>query len=128
MANNDSDLLNQERQRRKRISRMKTGIVMTIAIWMLVSLLAIIILSVQVFKLSQQLADITDNGFKDAQLVAEMLTNQKIDAIYTSNFYRCKKTAQIFNHDRACCYAGRTRSDRLLRGRNGYAREGSCGF
>ena len=44
MANNDSELLNQERQRRKRINRMKTGIVMTIAIWMLVSLLAIIIL------------------------------------------------------------------------------------
>ena len=41
--------------------------------------------------------DITDNGFKDAQLVAEMLSNQKIDAIYTSNFYRCKKTAQVIN-------------------------------
>lgn len=41
--------------------------------------------------------DITDNGFKDAQLVAEMLAGQKIDAIYTSNFYRCRKTAQIIN-------------------------------
>ena len=41
--------------------------------------------------------DITDNGFKDAQLVAEMLNGQKIDAIYTSNFYRCRKTAQIIN-------------------------------
>lgn len=41
--------------------------------------------------------DITENGFKDAQLVAEMLSGQKIDAIYTSNFYRCKKTAQIIN-------------------------------
>lgn len=41
--------------------------------------------------------DITDNGFKDAQLVAELLNNQKIDAIYTSNFYRCRKTAQIIN-------------------------------
>ena len=41
--------------------------------------------------------DITDNGFQDAQLVAEMLSGQKIDAIYTSNFYRCRKTAQIIN-------------------------------
>ena len=48
-------------------------------------------------KARSQEDDITDNGFKDAQLVAEMLSNQKIDAIYTSNFYRCKKTAQIIN-------------------------------
>ena len=43
MANNDSVLLEQQRQRRKRINRMKTGIILTIAIWMLVSFLAIII-------------------------------------------------------------------------------------
>ena len=48
-------------------------------------------------KLRSQDDDITDNGFQDAQLVAEMLSTQKIDAIYTSNFYRCKKTAQIIN-------------------------------
>lgn len=41
--------------------------------------------------------DITDNGFQDAQLVAELLAKEKITAIYTSNFYRCKKTAQIIN-------------------------------
>lgn len=41
--------------------------------------------------------DITDNGFKDAQLVAELLSKEKITAIYTSNFYRCKKTAQVIN-------------------------------
>ena len=62
MANNDSELLNQERQRRKRINRMKTGIIMTIAIWMLVSLLAIIILSVQVFQLNKQMAAISAGG------------------------------------------------------------------
>ena len=62
MANNDSDLLNQERQRRKRINRMKTGIIMTIAIWMIVSLLAIIILSVQVFQLNKQVTAFSENG------------------------------------------------------------------
>lgn len=83
MANNDSELLNQERQRRKRISRMKTGIVMTIAIWMLVSLLAIIILSVQVFNLSKQMAAITENGYvagngnTDTQRVEEQALDEE---------------------------------------------------
>lgn len=48
-------------------------------------------------KKRSQSDDITENGFKDAQLVSELLSNQKITAIYTSNFYRCKKTAQIIN-------------------------------
>lgn len=62
MANNDAELLEEQRRRRKRINRMKTGIIMTIAIWMVVSLLAIIILSVQVFRLSSQMAALTKNG------------------------------------------------------------------
>ena len=41
--------------------------------------------------------DLTDNGIKDAELVSELLANEKITAIYTSNFYRCRKTAQIIN-------------------------------
>ncbi|MBR2045072.1 MAG: polysaccharide deacetylase [Agathobacter sp.] len=62
MANNDAELLNQQRERRKRINRLKTGIIMTIAIWMLGSFLAIIILSVQVFKLNKQVAGLTGNN------------------------------------------------------------------
>lgn len=56
MATNDFEAMEQQRLRRKRINRMKTGIVMTIAIWMLASFLAIIILSVQVVKLNSQMA------------------------------------------------------------------------
>jgi broad specificity phosphatase PhoE len=41
--------------------------------------------------------DITENGFQDAQLVADILSKEKITAIYTSSFYRCRKTAQIIN-------------------------------
>lgn len=48
-------------------------------------------------KLRSQNDDITDNGIKDAELVADRLSHQKITAIYTSNFFRCKKTAQIIN-------------------------------
>ena len=62
MATNDFEAIEQQRLRRKRINRMKTGIVMTIAIWMLVSLLAIIILSVQVIKLNHQVSSILENG------------------------------------------------------------------
>ena len=62
MAINDYEALEQQRLRRKRINRIKTGIIMTIAIWMLVSLLAIIILSVQVIKLNIQVSDMMENG------------------------------------------------------------------
>jgi broad specificity phosphatase PhoE len=48
-------------------------------------------------KLRNQNDDITENGAKDAELVSEMFADQKITAIYTSSFYRCKKTAQIIN-------------------------------
>ena len=54
MNTNDAEILEQQRQRRKRINRMKTGIVLTIAIWMIVSLLAIMILTVQVIKLNSK--------------------------------------------------------------------------
>ena len=62
MAANDFEQLEQQRLRRKRINRIKTGIITTIAIWMFVSFLAIIILSVQVIKLSSQVSDLIDNG------------------------------------------------------------------
>ena len=61
MATNEFELQEQQRLRRKRINRMKTGIIMTIAIWMLASLIAIIILSVQVIKLNHQVSDIIEN-------------------------------------------------------------------
>lgn len=54
MNTNDAEILEQQRQRRKRINRMKTGIVLTIAIWMIVSLFAIMILTVQVIKLNSK--------------------------------------------------------------------------
>ena len=62
MATNDFEAIEQQRLRRKRINRIKTGIITTIAIWMLLSFLAIIILSVQVIKLNIQVSDIKENG------------------------------------------------------------------
>lgn len=48
-------------------------------------------------KARSQNDDITETGIQDAELVAEQLSDIKLTAIYTSNFYRCKKTAQIIN-------------------------------
>lgn len=55
MNTNDTEQLEQQRMRRKRINRMKTGIILTIAIWMIVSLLSILILTVQVIKLNSKI-------------------------------------------------------------------------
>ncbi|MBO4726148.1 MAG: histidine phosphatase family protein [Clostridia bacterium] len=45
--------------------------------------------------------DLTEIGYKDCELVAELLNNKtvkdNIKAIYTSDFFRCKKTAEIIN-------------------------------
>lgn len=62
MTTNDAELLNQQRQRRKRVNRIKTGIIWTIAMWMLFSLLAIIILSVQVFSLNDRVSKLEAGG------------------------------------------------------------------
>ena len=54
MSTKEAEVLEQQRQRRKRINKMKSAIIMTISIWMLVSFLAIIILTVQVIKLNSK--------------------------------------------------------------------------
>ena len=45
----------------------------------------------------RQLQDITENGIKEANLLAEKLKelNINITAIYTSPYLRCKHTAEI---------------------------------
>lgn len=51
---NDSAALEQQRQRRKRINRIKTGIILVITVWMIGSLLAVILLTAQVVHLGNQ--------------------------------------------------------------------------
>ena len=45
--------------------------------------------------------DLTELGYKDCELVAQLLekakTRDNFKAIYTSQFFRCKKTAEIIN-------------------------------
>ena len=54
MPEKDIDTINRQQQRRKRINRIKNGIVITIASWMLISIATIIILVVQVVGLNQK--------------------------------------------------------------------------
>ncbi len=54
MSTNDNDTLEDQKLRRRKIARMKTGIVMTIGIWMIVSFLAVIVLTVFVVKLNSK--------------------------------------------------------------------------
>ncbi len=62
MGTMEKEKQDQQRLRRKRINRIKNGIVTTIAIWMIFSLLAIIILSVLVFQLNRRLSHIEESG------------------------------------------------------------------
>ena len=41
--------------------------------------------------------DITENGKKQAEIFAERIKNEKITAIITSPYLRCKHTAEIIN-------------------------------
>lgn len=70
MSTNEDSAVEQQRQKRKRIGRIKTGIVMTIAIWMLVSLIAIIVLTVTVVRLNSRVykMELKQNSTASVQL------------------------------------------------------------
>lgn len=82
MATNNEELSEQQK-RRKRINRIKTGIVMSIAIWMIVSLIAIVILSVQVIKLNKQVSELSKKeavlGNTDFDTQSEESTDEEED-------------------------------------------------
>lgn len=58
MSTTDKDAQEEQRLRRQRVNRIKNGIILTISLWMLFSLIAIVILSVQVFRLSHRVKNL----------------------------------------------------------------------
>ena len=62
MSTTEKDAQEQQRLRRQRVNRIKSAIVWTIALWMIFSLLAIIILSVQVVRLSHRVDKLESLG------------------------------------------------------------------
>lgn len=55
MDSKDKEIVEQQKLRKQRVNRIKTSIIMTIAIWMVVSLLAIVVLGVVVVKLNSRI-------------------------------------------------------------------------
>ncbi len=55
MDTNEDQELWQQRRRRNRINRIKTGIILSIIIWMIISMLCLVILSVQVVQLRHEI-------------------------------------------------------------------------
>lgn len=86
MDTKDATILEQQRARRKRINRIKTTIVMSIAIWMLVSFLAIIILIVQVVKLNSRLYKL--------ELQKTNIVEQQTDDSYYDNLGSSEATTE----------------------------------
>ena len=55
MQDKDTEAINNQRKRRKRIGRIRNGIIMTIAGWIILSMILIIVLFVQVIKIQHKL-------------------------------------------------------------------------
>ncbi len=61
MPNKEKEAIHSQQQKRKRINRIKNGIILTIASWMLVSITVIIILVVQVIGLNRNVRRLKSN-------------------------------------------------------------------
>lgn len=89
MSTNDTVTVEQQRQRRKRINRMKTGIIVTIALWMIVSMIAIVILSVQVAVLHRRV-----NAYMDTAAVSQIST----EAEFFTDTQEGTKPTPVYDH------------------------------
>ena len=74
MEEKDAAALRSERQRRKRVSKIRNGIVATVAIWMLVSAILIVTLLVKVISLEHRLNTLTMNPAYSSQIDANQNT------------------------------------------------------
>lgn len=82
MSTKDTATIEQQRKRRNRINRMKTTIILTISIWMIVSLVAIVTLSVAVVRLNNKVnrlsasPEVTQNGKETERVTGETQTTE----------------------------------------------------
>lgn len=61
MQDKDADVLLNQRRRRKRIARMRTGVIVTIAGWIVLSMILIVVLFVRVSAVEKQLDQVTED-------------------------------------------------------------------
>lgn len=79
MSTEEQDRLQQQRDRRKRINRIKTGIILTISIWMIISFISIVVLIVCLVKTNLKLNKIIESG-----LNVEVNSEQQISDVSDS--------------------------------------------
>ena len=77
MSTEEQDKLQQQRDRRKRINRIKTGIIMTISIWMLVSFISIIVLCICLIKTNIKLNKFINSGVNNEVSSENQMWNRK---------------------------------------------------
>ena len=65
MQDKDTEAINNQIKRRKRIGRIRNGIIMTIAGWIILSMILIIVLFVQVIKIQHKLDNIVTVSSKE---------------------------------------------------------------
>ncbi len=88
MQDKESEVINNQRKRRKRISRIKNGIMITVAGWILLSMILIIILFVQVTKLRHELRETqTSDVFVQSSQEPDSETEQEEETEETAKSY-----------------------------------------
>ena len=89
MGTKEQETLNQQRERRKRINRMKTMIIMTISGWMLLSFISIIILFVQLISVNRKLDKLTNASIISSEKVDDNEANidDDVNLTYGTEFY-----------------------------------------
>lgn len=95
MNTNDTAMIEQQRQRRNRINRMKSAIILTISVWMIVSLMAIVILSVAVVRLNCKVNALDSSKTESIKSLSETVQTESQPADYQETQQNVSRYDQV---------------------------------
>lgn len=95
MNTNDTAMIEQQRQRRNRINRMKSAIILTISVWMIVSLMAIVILSVVVVRLNCKVNALASSKTESIKSLSETVQTESQPADYQETQQNVSRYDQV---------------------------------
>ena len=95
MNTNDTAMIEQQRQRRNRINRMKSAIILTISVWMIVSLMAIVILSVAVVRLNCKVNALASLKTESIKSLSETVQTESQPADYQETQQNVSRYDQV---------------------------------
>lgn len=78
MQDKDSDIVNNQRRRRKRVGRIKSGIIMVIAGWILISMVLIIALFIKLGAAERRLEKLETNIAKESTQSVDVQTSENV--------------------------------------------------